>query len=306
MMAAPLVRFVRPAVAAFVLPVSGCVARELPGAGRALSHAGFDTVAVVAHDDPCKHARGITRVLGIPASESCADVYLKRALDVCGRRGHCPDRVALLLDGSEPSSWPWRFTQTELLESASRAGSRAIVIQTQHEPATTDAPGRVLYLSGSLDDAVKALVVGFHEEVLPFTFGPHVVPAEHAFASTAHSIAIVNLKPVTDGHALVISRRSVRRFRDLTRSEVSDLWACVQSVSAGLEARFGAEAATIVLQDGAAAGQTVPHVHVHVIPRHEADLEDNDQVYDMVRRFLFLSSDARMLMFPPPVHLSVK
>lgn len=38
----------------------------------------------------------------------------------------------------------------------------------------------------------------------------------------------------------------------------------------------------VVVQDGAAAGQTIPHVHIHCVPRHFKDLEHNDQIYDRI------------------------
>lgn len=38
----------------------------------------------------------------------------------------------------------------------------------------------------------------------------------------------------------------------------------------------------MVVQDGAAAGQTIPHVHIHCVPRHFKDLEHNDEIYDRI------------------------
>ena len=55
-----------------------------------------------------------------------------------------------------------------------------------------------------------------------------------------------------------------------------------QRVGAALEPHFGAQALTLAIQDGPAAGQTVPHVHVHVLPRRAGDFERNDEVYDAI------------------------
>jgi len=73
---------------------------------------------------------------------------------------------------------------------------------------------------------------------------------------------------------------TVTRFRDLTPSEVSDLWSSVQRVGCVVEQHYKGEALTMAIQDGPAAGQTVDHVHVHVIPRRRGDLARNDQVYE--------------------------
>ena len=51
-------------------------------------------------------------------------------------------------------------------------------------------------------------------------------------------------------------------------------------MGATIEPHAGAQALTFAIQDGPAAGQTVPHVHVHVLPRRLGDFERNDQVYD--------------------------
>ncbi|KAF8580141.1 HIT-like protein [Ramaria rubella] len=88
-----------------------------------------------------------------------------------------------------------------------------------------------------------------------------------AFYRNPLSFAIVNLKPIIPGHVLVIPARPAARLADLTQDEVSSLFAAVQKVGKVVEAAYEAEALTIACQDGKAAGQSVPHVHVHVLPR---------------------------------------
>jgi bis(5'-adenosyl)-triphosphatase len=95
----------------------------------------------------------------------------------------------------------------------------------------------------------------------------------------------VNLKPLLPGHVLVSPRRSVPRFNDLSAAEVQDLFLTVQRVSRMVERVFGASALNIAIQDGVDAGQSVPHVHAHIIPRKRDDLEDKggtDAIYEMM------------------------
>jgi diadenosine tetraphosphate (Ap4A) HIT family hydrolase len=115
-------------------------------------------------------------------------------------------------------------------------------------------------------------------------FGPHNVPTTNVFYASRLSIAFVNIKPVTPGHILVTPRRLVRRFTDLYPDELADLMATAQCVGRALEAYHGANALTLAIQDGSAAGQTVPHVHVHVLPRWDDDLPlaEKDSIYDLV------------------------
>lgn len=84
---------------------------------------------------------------------------------------------------------------------------------------------------------------------------------------------------------LVSPRRVVPRFADLTPSETSDLFLTVRRVGRMVERVYGASSLNIAVQDGVDAGQSVPHVHTHVIPRKRADLDHRggtDAVYDML------------------------
>lgn len=105
------------------------------------------------------------------------------------------------------------------------------------------------------------------------------VPAEQAFARfridgscifhasiSGLTVAFVNLKPLVPGHVLVTPRRVVARLRDLSDDELADLFLTVRSVQEIVEIYYGAKASRLGIQDGQDAGQTVPHVHVHVLP----------------------------------------
>eukprot|EP01116_Phalansterium_solitarium_P011264 TRINITY_DN26895_c0_g1_i1.p1 TRINITY_DN26895_c0_g1~~TRINITY_DN26895_c0_g1_i1.p1 ORF type:complete len:165 (+),score=54.70 TRINITY_DN26895_c0_g1_i1:143-637(+) len=111
------------------------------------------------------------------------------------------------------------------------------------------------------------------------TFGQFAVQASQVFYRSRLSLGLVNLMPVLKGHVLVIPRRRVMRFKDLTDEEIADLFVATRQISTVIEREYNATALTIAVQDGKEAGQTVSHVHVHVIPRHGNDFPQNDQVY---------------------------
>jgi bis(5'-adenosyl)-triphosphatase len=118
----------------------------------------------------------------------------------------------------------------------------------------------------------------------PIHFGKFIVTTS-VFHTSPLSFAIVNLKPILPGHVLVSPLRVVPRFSDLTPAEVSDLFLTVQKVSRTLTRLYDASALNIAIQDGVDAGQSVPHVHAHVIPRRKADLDEeggNDVIYEMM------------------------
>ena len=114
-------------------------------------------------------------------------------------------------------------------------------------------------------------------------FGPKIaIEKRHAFAETRLSYAFVNLKPVVPGHVLVAPKRLVPRVSDLDADEVTDLFALARDVGNVVQSEFQGTSLTFTVQDGPEAGQTVPHVHVHVLPRRAGDFEPNDVVYDKV------------------------
>ncbi|MCJ1284562.1 hypothetical protein MMC26_003895 [Xylographa opegraphella] len=118
----------------------------------------------------------------------------------------------------------------------------------------------------------------------PVHFGTYLVTSS-VFHLTPLSFAIVNLKPILPGHVLVSPRRVVPRLSDLSHDEVVDLFLTVQKVGRMIERVYKASSLNIAMQDGADAGQSVPHVHTHIIPRKAADLEDrggSDAIYGML------------------------
>lgn len=89
----------------------------------------------------------------------------------------------------------------------------------------------------------------------------------------AHCVAFLDLHPVRPGHALVVSRRHAVHVHELTPGERAALFEAAARIgvaqgAAGLPRGGG----TLLVNDGPAAGQHVPHVHLHVIPRARGDL----------------------------------
>ncbi|KAM1653338.1 hypothetical protein ACFX15_005551 [Malus domestica] len=153
-----------------------------------------------------------------------------------------------------------------------------------------------------------------------FKFGPYKIDGRGVFYSTNLSFAMVNLRPLVPGHILSFAlkvnfvlgservlvfrsgsekeesfirldfwsetvfcgtkMREVKRFGDLTADETSDLWITAQKVGSRLESYHKASSLTLAIQDGPQAGQSVPHVHIHILPRKVGDFEKNDEIYD--------------------------
>ncbi|PHH76792.1 hypothetical protein CDD80_1204 [Ophiocordyceps camponoti-rufipedis] len=114
-------------------------------------------------------------------------------------------------------------------------------------------------------------------------FGPYEV-TEQVFYTTSLSFALVNLKPLVAGHVLVCPRAPHRRLLDLSANETADLFQTVQLVQRLLTRVYLSDGGgfNVAVQDGPEAGQTVPHVHVHVLPRVSGDMESPDDVYHLL------------------------
>lgn len=99
------------------------------------------------------------------------------------------------------------------------------------------------------------------------------VPANRIIAEDGVCCAIRDHYPVSPGHTLIIPRRHVASFRDMT----SDEWNSVHRLAADLAGKMQAEDTSIQgfnlgINDGRPAGQTIMHAHIHLIPRRSGDV----------------------------------
>lgn len=100
------------------------------------------------------------------------------------------------------------------------------------------------------------------------------LPPERILLTSAHGVIIRDGFPITPGHTLVIPRRHVDSFFNLTAEERVDLLGLLDQAKAGIDKEFKPDTYNIGINDGPAAGQTVPHLHIHLIPRYTGDVSD--------------------------------
>jgi histidine triad (HIT) family protein len=101
-------------------------------------------------------------------------------------------------------------------------------------------------------------------------------------------VAFLDANPLARGHTLVVPKAHHERVNDLPADLAGALFETVPGLTDAVESAVDAEATTIAVNNGAAAGQEVPHVHVHVVPRSAADggrpihalIEDRPEVDD--------------------------
>lgn len=88
------------------------------------------------------------------------------------------------------------------------------------------------------------------------------------------SFAIYDAFPVSEGHTLIIPKRHTPGFFDLNAEEQADCMRLLNKVKAYLEDKYRPDGFNVGINVGEAAGQTVPHVHIHLIPRYAGDVPE--------------------------------
>jgi histidine triad (HIT) family protein len=83
--------------------------------------------------------------------------------------------------------------------------------------------------------------------------------------------AFLDANPLAPGHALVVPKEPHARLRDTPPELSTAVFDAVRTLAPAIEDAVGADATTIGVNDGPAAGQEVPHLHVHVVPRFDGD-----------------------------------
>lgn len=96
-------------------------------------------------------------------------------------------------------------------------------------------------------------------------------PEREIIARNESAIAVFDTYPVSPGHALVLPLRHVATIWDLNAAEYDDCFRLVRAVQPLLAARFSPDGFNMGANCGEAAGQSVWHAHVHVIPRYQGD-----------------------------------
>jgi histidine triad (HIT) family protein len=86
-----------------------------------------------------------------------------------------------------------------------------------------------------------------------------------------NAIAFLDAFPLSAGHTLIVPKSHYSKVQDMDREYSSDVFNLLWKVSGVVEKAAGVNASTIAIHNGREAGQEVPHVHIHIIPRSLSD-----------------------------------
>jgi histidine triad (HIT) family protein len=96
------------------------------------------------------------------------------------------------------------------------------------------------------------------------------IPAYIIFEDDRH-IAFLDKYPISIGHTLVLPKPHFERVKDMSQEGFCALYSRVYALNQIITSRLGATGSHISINDGAAANQLIPHLHVHIIPRSHED-----------------------------------
>ena len=97
---------------------------------------------------------------------------------------------------------------------------------------------------------------------------------DRIISESDYTLTIRDGFPVSEGHTLIIPKRHVQSFFELKAIEKAAILQAMDEAKEVLDKEFSPDGYNIGINDGEAAGQTVMHLHVHLIPRYKGDAED--------------------------------
>ena len=100
------------------------------------------------------------------------------------------------------------------------------------------------------------------------------IASDRIVAQNELSFTARDTLPVSPGHTLILPKRHIASIFEATKEEVSALWEALRQARKQLLEEFSPDGFNIGINDGLASGQTILHLHIHLIPRYHGDMPD--------------------------------
>lgn len=113
---------------------------------------------------------------------------------------------------------------------------------------------------------------------------------EKAYCTTSRFSAYYNIAPILPGHSLIIPNKHYESLFALSDDELSEMMVFARKITSVLKSVFNCDGFDWTIQDGVSAGQTVPHLHLHIVPRKPLDMQESNDWYSKI-----LPNEAQLL-----------
>jgi diadenosine tetraphosphate (Ap4A) HIT family hydrolase len=100
------------------------------------------------------------------------------------------------------------------------------------------------------------------------------IQQDKVIAQDSLTFTVRDTLPVSPGHTLILPKRHIASIFEATKEEVAALWEALRQARSGLLKKFSPDGFNIGINDGLASGQTILHLHIHIIPRYKGDMPD--------------------------------
>lgn len=109
---------------------------------------------------------------------------------------------------------------------------------------------------------------------------------DEVFFESNYFIVVYDISPVVKGHSLVIPKRHILSFIELSKDEIDDLLLTLKVVIPKLISVYGDETSSynLITQVGPFSGMSVPHLHTHILPRNSSESQDTNNVYKNIEK----------------------
>lgn len=107
---------------------------------------------------------------------------------------------------------------------------------------------------------------------------------EKSFCTSKQFSALYNIAPILPGHSLIITNKHYESLFELSDDELSKMMIFARKITAVLKSVFNCDGFDWTIQDGVSAGQTVPHLHLHIIPRKPLDMPESNEWYSKISK----------------------
>lgn len=105
---------------------------------------------------------------------------------------------------------------------------------------------------------------------------------ESSFCRTSRFSAVYNIAPILPGHSLIIPNKHYESLFELSEDELSEMIIFARKITSVLKTFFHCDGFDWTIQDGVSAGQTIPHLHLHIIPRKPLDMPESNEWYSKI------------------------
>ena len=105
---------------------------------------------------------------------------------------------------------------------------------------------------------------------------------EKSFDSTSKFSAVYNMAPILSGHSLIIPNAHYESLTELSDQDLGEMMIFARKVTSVLKIVYNCDGFDWTIQDGVSAGQTVPHLHLHIIPRKPFDIAEGNEWYSKI------------------------